>query len=193
MPRSGRIRRFIKEYKESARTERVSFFPPFLILALEVILIAHAISLRETFIIVLTSILLVISIIEMILVSLEIHEHYQVSNFDRILTIRLDDFITEKRVKNVKKIVADFIYMYPEYEKNRTEIYHTTCQILETHKEEAIEKEIYNKLFTFVKRKKRATVDEIVELFVSKYPKFKPYRIEIYEKTCQMKGLSYKS
>ena len=50
MPRSGRLRTFIKEYRESPRTERVSFFPPFLILALEVILIAHAISIMDTFV-----------------------------------------------------------------------------------------------------------------------------------------------
>lgn len=193
MPRSGRLRTFIKEYKESHRTERVSFFPPFLILALEVILIAHAISIMDTFIIVLTSILVVISIIEMVLVTLEIHEHYQISNFDKILTIKLDDFITEKKGKNVKKIVTDFIDFYPEYEKHRNEIYHTTCQILETHREEAIEKEIYKKLNTFIKRKKRETVDEIVELFVKKFPKYKPYRVEIYEKACQLKGLSNQS
>jgi len=187
MPRSGRLRRFIREYKESPRTERVSFFPPFLILALELILIAHAISIKETFVIVITSILVIISIIEMILVSLEIHEHYQISNFDKILTIRLDDFITEKKVKNVKKILADFMDLYPEYEKNRNEIYHTTCQILETHREEELEKDIFKKLDTFFKRKKKENVDDIVELFVKKYPKYKPYRIDIYERVCQLK------
>ena len=128
----------------------------------------------------------------MVLVTLEIHEHYQITNFDKILTIKLDDFITEKKGKNVKKIVTDFIDFYPEYEQHRNEIYHTTCQILETHREEAIEKEIYKKLNTFIKRKKKATVDEIVESFVKKYPKYKPYRIEIYEKSCQIKGLPNK-
>lgn len=189
MPRSGRLRTFIKEYRESPRTERVSFIPPFLILALEVILIAHAISIMDSYVIVLTSVLVVISVIEMILVTLEIHEHYQCANFDKVLTIKLDDFITEKKGKNVKKIITDFLDFYPEYEKHRNEIYHTTCQILETHREEAIEKEIYKKLNTLIKRKKKATVDEIVETFVKKYPKYKPYRIEIYEKTCQLKGV----
>ncbi len=193
MPRSGRLRSFIREYKESPRTERISFFPPFLILALEVILIVHAISINETFVIILTLVLVVISLIEIILVTLEIHELYLITNFDKILTIKLDDFITEKKVKNVKKIVADFLDLYPEYEKHRSEIYHTTCQILETHREEEIEKDLYKKLKNFIKRKKKATVDDIVELFVKKYPKYKPYRVEIYEKVCQLKGTLVRS
>jgi hypothetical protein len=141
----------------------------------------------------LTMILLIISIVEIIFVSAEMHEHYTKSNFDKILTIKLDDFITERKGGNVKKIVTDFTEQYPEYKKHRNEIYHTTCQILETHKEEAIEKDLFKKLNTFVNKKKKANVDEIVESFVKKYPKYKPFRIEIYEKTCQIKTDSKKS
>ena len=82
MPRSGRFRSFISEYKESPRLEKMSFIPPFLILALEVILIIHAFVVNEIYVIILTSILLVISLVEIILVSLEIHEHYTIINFD---------------------------------------------------------------------------------------------------------------
>ena len=188
MPRSGRLRTFIREYEESPRLEKMSFIPPFLILGLEIILIIHAIIVEETYVILLTLVLLVISTIEIILVSMEIHEHYASSNFDRILTIKLDDFIMEKKEKNVKKIVTDFIEQYPEYNKHRNEIYHTTCQILETHKEEAVEKEIFEKLNKFMKKRKKANVDEIVESFVKKFPKYKGYRVEIYEKTCQLMG-----
>jgi len=52
MPRCGRLRNFIREYKESPRTERISFIPPFLILTLEIILIIHAILLNEIFVII---------------------------------------------------------------------------------------------------------------------------------------------
>ena len=177
---------------ESPRTERISFIPPFLILTLEIILIIHAILLNEIFVIILTSILLIISTIEIVIVSYEIHEHYIKINFDKILTIRLDDFITEKKGKNVKKIVTDFIEKYPDYETHRNEIYHTTCQILETHREEAIEKEVENKLNKFIKRRKKANVDEIVESFVKKYPKYKNYRGGIYIITCQIMANSTK-
>jgi hypothetical protein len=132
----------------------------------------------------LTSILLIISIIEIILVSREIHENYTKSNFDKVLTIRLDDFIIESKQVNVKKIVTDFIEEYPEYNSHRNDIYHTTCQILETHKEEIIEKEINKKLKKFIKGKKEATVDEIIEDFVNKHPKYKGKRTEIYRKAC---------
>jgi len=186
MPRCGRLRSFIREYKESGRLEKWSFIPPFAILALEIILIAHAFMLQEIFVILLTLILVIISSIEIILVSTEIHEHYKCLNFDRVLTIRLDDFITETKEINVKKIVKDFIELHPEYKANRNEIYHTTCQILETHREEAFEKEISNKLTKYIRRKKKANVDEIVESFIKRYPKYNKYRMEIYEKSCQI-------
>jgi hypothetical protein len=190
MPRSGRLRTFISEYKESPRLEKASFIPPFLILALEVILIIHAISVREIYVIIITSILLVISLIEIILVSLEIHEHYKRINFDKILTIRLDDYILEKKEKNVKKIVSEFIDKYPNYNLNRNEIYHTTCQILETHKKEAIEKDLENMLKKFIKKKKKENVHDIVTSFVKKFPKYSKYTSEVYDITCNLKGIS---
>ena len=192
MPRSGRLRNFIREYKECPRTERISFIPPFFILAIETILIIHAILLNEMFVIILTAILLIISTIETIIVSYEIHEHYTKINFDKKLTIRLDDFITEKKEKNVKKIVPDFIKHYPEYEKHRDEIYHTTCQILETHKEEEIEKELYGKIIKFIGKKKKLTVDNIVKSFIEKYPKYKKYRGEIYVLSAQILSDNFK-
>jgi hypothetical protein len=186
MPRCGRIRTFIREYKESPRLEKASFIPPFIILSLEVILLVHAIILQEFYVIILTSFLLVISLIEMILVSLEIHDHYTRINFDKILTIRLDDFIIESNEKNVRKIVTDFIDKYPTYQTHRNEIYHTTCQVLETHRVEAIEKDLENKLKKFIKKKKKANVDDIVKSFVKKFPKYKGYRVEIYEISCKI-------
>jgi len=189
MPRSGRLRNFIREYKESPRFEKLSFIPPFLILIIEGVLLAHALTIDvpDIMVVELTIILLAISLVEIIFVSNEIHEHYLKSNFDRKLTIRLDDFITEKKEENVKKIVTGFIEQYPGYEKYRNEIYHTACQILETHRQEAIEKEISDKLIKFIKRKKKATVDEIIDSFIKKFPKYKKYRGEVYELTCKIK------
>jgi hypothetical protein len=186
MPRCGRLRTFIREYKESPKLEKASFIPPFFILALEVILIIHAIIVQEFYVIILTSFLLIISITEIILVSLEIHEHYTQINFDKILTIRLDEFITETKEKNVRKIVTDFVEKFPGYDAHRNEIYHTTCQVLETHKVEAIEKELENKLKKFIKKKKKANVEDIIRSFVTKFPKYKGYRVEIYEISCKL-------
>lgn len=190
MPRCGRLRSYIREYKKSPKTEKMSFVPPFLILSLEIILIIHAFFLNEMFVIIITLILLLISMIETILVSREIHKKYSQSNFDRILTIKLDDFITEKKEKNVKRIVVDFIEKYPEYEVNRSEIYHTTCQILETHKREIVEKDCLDKLDKFIKKNKKANVDDIVQEFIKKYPQYSRFRSEIYEKTCVLKDNS---
>ncbi len=188
MPRSGRLRTFIREYSESSRAEKISFIPPFLILVVEVILLSHALTIDvpDIMVVELTAVLLIISIVEILLVSREIHEHYTRGNFDRILTIKLDDFIIERNEGNVKKIVTDFIEQHPNYSSHRNEIYHTTCQILETHKEEAIEKDLTDKLKIFIRRKKKAKVDDIVESFVKKYPKYKRHRSKIYEITCQI-------
>jgi hypothetical protein len=188
MPRSGRLRTFIREYSSSPGIEKLSFIPPFLILIVEGILLVHALTIDvpDIMVVELTMVLLIISIIEILLVTREIHEHYQKTNFDRILTIKLDDFITESKEINVKKIVTEFIKKYPEYSKYRNDIYHTACQILETHKQEIIDKEIIDKLTKMIKKKQGATVDEIVEDFVKKYPKLKNKRIEVYEKTCKL-------
>ena len=188
MPRCGRLRNLIQGYHESHKVQKLIFVVPFLILSLETILITHAMLYQHFFVIILTTVLLAISLIEIILVSREMHEEYIQSNFDRILTIKLDDFITGKKERNVKRIVTDFIEKNPGYRIKRNEIYHTTCQILETHKKESIEKEFINKLEKYVKKMKIEDVDVIVKGFVDKYPKYKRFRSEIYEKTCQLKA-----
>jgi len=134
MPRCGRIRTFIQEYNQSPRANKLSFFLPYLILALELIVLIDALIISNLIIIVITIILATISILEIILVTREIHNKYREDNFDKILTIKLDNFVTKKTEKNVKIIISDFLEQYPEYDKHRNKIYHTTCQILETHK-----------------------------------------------------------
>lgn len=191
MPRSGRLRTFIREYNESPRFEKLSFIPPFLILIVEGVLIIHAftIDVPDIMVVELTMVLLIISIVEIIFVFEEMHEHYTSNTFDRILTIRLDDFVLQQKEKNVKKIVEDFIDMHSEYKNKRSEIYHITCQIMETHKEEAREEALIKKLKPFIKRKKKKNVDQIIKAFVKKYPQYKKYRAEVYEKICQLKGV----
>jgi len=192
MPRSGRLRNFIKEYKESPRFEKLSFIPPFLILIVEVVLLAHALTIDvpDIMVVELTTVLLIISIVEILFVSKEIHEHYQSTNFNRVLTIRLDDFIIKRKKKNVKLIVEEFIEAHPNYRSQRNEIYHTTCQIMETHKEEAIETTIENTLKIFFKKNNKKNVDDILNAFIKKYPKYKKYSAEIYQKICHLKERS---
>ena len=189
MPRSGRLRNFIREYKESPRFEKLSFIPPFLILIVEGVLLAHALTIDAPNIMVveLTTILLIISIVEILFVGEEIHDHYRRTNFDRILTIRLDDFIIESKKKNVKLLVEEFIEVYPTYSNHRDEIYHIACQIMQTHKEEAIEKTIEDALKPFFKKNKKENVNKILEDFTKKYPKYKKYSAEAYQKICQLK------
>ena len=142
MTRSGRIRSFIKEHNQSPRANKISFFPPYLILALELIVLIDALLISNLIIVSITIILVTISVLEIIFVTREMHSKILESNFDKILTIKLDDFITKKRENNLKILISDFLEQYPEYDNHRNKIYHTTCQILETHKKEVLNKEI---------------------------------------------------
>ena len=186
MPRCGRIRTFINEYGQSPKAKKISFFPPYLILILELIVLIDALIISNLTIVFITIILVIISVLEIIFVTKEIQYRITENNLDRILTIKLDDFITKKREKNVKIIVSDFIDQYPEYNRHRSKIYHTTCQILETHQKEAIEKDIADKLKQLIKNNKKLNVDQIVEKFLEKYKKYEKYHSEIYKKTCKL-------
>jgi len=187
MVRCGRLRGFIQEFSESKRIEKISFVLPFFVIVIDLILIEHAIRINEHYIIFFTTLLFFLSVIEVGVVIREIHGHYQNSIFERLLTIKLDDFILENlQQTSVKTIVEDFIKKYPNYEPFRNEVYHTTCQILETHKEEKIEKELIHILKNFIKKQKRPTVDYVVDSFIKNYPKYKKYRSEIYVMTAQI-------
>lgn len=182
MPRSGRIRRFICEYNESPKAEKISFIPPFVILFLELVLLLHALTIDHPDIMVveLTSILLVISIIEIIIVVTEIHQHYQRNSLERDLTIRLDDFILESKLKNVKKIVEEFLEINPNYKKNRNKVYSIACQIMETHTRELWEKTLYTRLNRFVKNNDFSNVKDLVLKFIDKYPEYENDPDKVY-------------
>jgi len=186
MPRTGRFRRFIKEYNESQKTDKISFIPPFFILILEIILITHAIIENNVFVIWLTLILVIISIIEIIFVAREIHEHYQSNNFDRELTIRLDDFIIEKNEINVQTMVEKFIDVHPNYEIYRNEIYHIACQIMETHKKELWEKTLELRLKKYVLKNSNYSMKEIMDNFMEKFPEYKKDPGRVYPLAAQM-------
>ena len=186
MPRSKRLRNFITEYNESPKTEKMSFIPPFFILALEFILIIHAIFYGNLFVIIITSILVIISLIEIIFVSAEIHEHYKRINFDREMTIRLDDFIIKKNEKNVKKIVEEFINKNSNYETHRNEIYHVACHIMATHKEEMWERTLDTRLKLFIEKNDSRNIRVLIKNFVDKYPEYKDNPGKVYPLAAQM-------
>ncbi len=168
--------------------------PPIFILIVELILLLHALTINHPDIMVveLTSVLLFISIFEMILVSIEMHDHYQTNNLDRVLTIKIDDFIMgRKREKNVKTLVEEFINQNPKYKKHRNKIYHICCQVMQTHEEEAMEKELESKLKKFIKKRKQRSVDDLLKDFIKKYPKYRKFRQKVYQKICTIKGAPF--
>jgi hypothetical protein len=186
MPRCGNIRRYLREVTESRKAERISYIPPILILIIELIMLEHAISFGEIYVIILTIVLLIISFIELILIIREMHKHRVKHIFDRTLTIKLDDFITDTKITNVKEIVLKFIDRYPLYEKNRVELYKLTCQIMQTHKDQSFEKQYLLRLSTFVKGSTSKDAPTIVKAFFKKYPEYEQYGSEVYDRICKL-------
>lgn len=180
MPRCGRLRSFIREYHESPRAEKLSFIPPFLVLAIEIILIKHAIDINENYVIILTSLLLLLSILEIIFVTKEIHDHYRINNLDKQLTIRLDDFILKKKTKNVKEIVEEFLKENPKYKRYRNKIYRISCQIMETHSEELWEETLKKRLKDFISKNDYKSVKKVISKFTEKYPEYEKEPSKIY-------------
>jgi len=183
MPRCGRFRNFIKEYKESERFEKLSFIPPFLILFLELVLLVHALTedTSDLIVVELTTILLIISFVEILLVAREIHEHYRKDSFQQEMTIRLDDFILERRLDNVSRIVEEFLEENRQFCKNRNAVYHVACQIMETHKKELWEKTLRTRLKRFLKQTDKTTIRDIIDEFMKRYPEYRKNPERVYD------------
>ncbi len=184
MLRSTRMRGYIKEFAESQTFDKLSFIPPFLILVVEIILLIHSFTIHVLYIIQLTIILVVLSIIEIIFVTSEIHEHYKQSNFDRILTIKLDDFILKSKHGNVQFLVKHFLKDNPEYASKRNHIYHIACQILETHKEEIFKQNLEKDLKRYIRYASQKSVNSILTGFLKRYPQYKSNPAKIYQRIC---------
>jgi hypothetical protein len=181
MPRCGRTRQYLNDIAESQRFEKISFVLPFIILIMEIILLLHAISLKEGYVIVLTMFLLVVSIAELLFVLQEIHEHQQLNNIERELTIRLDDFILEKGLTNVSTVVEDFLGKNDKYCKKRNTVYHIACQIMETHETELWEKTLQLRLQRFVTSNPSLSIQELVGKFIKRFPEYRHEPQTVYQ------------
>jgi len=183
MPRSGGIRRYCREIANSPKREQIAYIPPFVILIAEFILLLHALELKEGFVIYLTSFLLIVSLIELFLILREMHQHRCQTTFERELTIRLDDFIIERHMDNVSKIVVDFLKEYDEYKANRTTIYHIACQIMHTHKQELWEKTLRTRLKRFLSKTDKESLREIIDAFLKQFPEYRKDPEQVYQLT----------
>ena len=139
MPRVSRCRSFINEITTSPLVEKISFLLPILVIVIDIILIEHAIRINEHYIIFFTLILFSLSVIEIIIVMTEIHDNYNKNNFLKLLTIKLSDFMVNKKKRNVQILVGEFIKKHPEYLANRVEVYQIICKILVEHKKKKVD------------------------------------------------------
>ena len=123
MPRFSRCRSFICEVTTVPFVEKISLVLPILVLVIDIILIEHAIRINEHYIIFFTSVLFSLSVIEMVLVIREIHTNYNKNNLLKTLTIKVSDYMCNKKGRNVKILVSGFLSRHPEYLPYRDEIY----------------------------------------------------------------------
>jgi hypothetical protein len=84
---------FLREVAKSPFVEKLSFVLPFFVITIDIVILEHAIRIQETYIIVCSLFLFFLSVFEITAVSSELHKNYQKSNFEKRLTIKLDDFI----------------------------------------------------------------------------------------------------
>lgn len=182
MPRSGAIREFIRDYYGSSRWEKLALIPPFIILFMELFLLGYDLNHDVDFIVIeFTLILVAISLVEIVIVGKEIHEHTHECDYREELAILLDDFIARSRYKSVKNILSSFINHYPQYRVYRSDIYRITCQILAVHKEKDLEEEITKKLRLYTRGKADLCEDELFSQFMDRHPKYHVYPDKVSE------------
>lgn len=186
MLRLSRIHQNISNICTEERFEQISIILPLIILIVEIVLIVHALDIQEAYVIALTTFLLVVSIIELILVTKEVTDQKSKRNFDSTLTIRLDDFINKTKNSNVKDIMNTFIEKYPIYRNHRVDIYKLCCKILQTHQDELVEIKYNKKIIQFLNKTDKKHLSEIVEEFIFENPEYEGYALDIYEKISQI-------
>ena len=136
MVRCRRLSCFLRETFESPLTEKLSFILPFFIITVDIILIEHAIRINEHYIIVFTTLLFVLSLIEITVTLQDIRGHHKKDNLEKTIAIELDKFMSKKDAEDVKILVEDFIKKNPQYNKHIGKVYHIACHVIESKKDD---------------------------------------------------------
>jgi len=131
MARYSKLRKFLTEIAGSPLIEKISLILPFIILGIDIHILQYSLFRKDFEIVLPATILLALSIIEIIVVIDEIHVTARKMNMERELTIRLEKFIFDNPKLNVKEVVNKFMEKHPEYKDLRKDIYHITCQIFQ--------------------------------------------------------------
>ena len=131
MARYSKLRKFLTEIAGSPLVEKISLILPFIILGIDVHILQYSLFRKDFEIVLPATILLALSIVEIIVVIDEIHVTARKMNMERELTIKLEKFIFDNPKLNVKEVVNKFVEKHPEYKDLRKDIYHITCQIFQ--------------------------------------------------------------
>ncbi|HEC72116.1 MAG TPA: hypothetical protein ENI36_00765 [Thermoplasmatales archaeon] len=131
MARYSKLRKFLTEIAGSPLVEKISLILPFIILGIDIHILQYSLFRKDFEIVLPATILLALSIVEIIVVIDEIHVTARKMNMERELTIKLEKFIFDNPKLNVKEIVNKFVEKHPEYKDLRKDIYHITCQIFQ--------------------------------------------------------------
>jgi hypothetical protein len=85
MVRCRRLRYFLRETFESPLAEKLSFLLPFIVITIDIILIEHAVRINEHYIIFFTSLLFLLSLLEIIVIMKDISNHHKKNTLETVL------------------------------------------------------------------------------------------------------------
>ncbi len=128
------IRSLGREMLSATRLEKIVLALPFIVLILDAEIFYYSFLHKETTIIIASSFVLVLSILEIIAVLREIHAHVMEVLKREDIEKKIEDIIEKfERIPTVKEVIEKFCSSYPgEYPTSH--IYHIVCDILEKSK-----------------------------------------------------------
>ena len=131
MPRYRWLRKRLIEITESSTVEKVLFVLPLFILALDLYMLNHAVSIRDINVIIPALILFIFSVIEILVAIDEIRERTLSNSLNKNLESKIKSVIRKSVDElTVKSIMEKTIEKYPELKGHKSELYHIVCQIL---------------------------------------------------------------
>lgn len=131
------IRSIGKEMLSATRLEKIALLLPFIVLLIDTEIFYYSFVHKETTIVIASSFVLILSVLEIVAVLREIHTHvFEVRKKDEIEK-RIEDIIKEfEEEPTVKEVIEKFCEASPE-DYPRSYLYHIVCNVLEKSKSKA--------------------------------------------------------
>lgn len=129
------IRNLFAEMLKASRLEKLVLIIPFIVLIFDAEIFYFAWKNKEENILIASSFVLFLSILEILAVMKEIHEHVNRLRRREILEEKLRKIMKTMEKPTVRKVVDKFMASYPD-EYSIKEVYHVTCNLIDELRKE---------------------------------------------------------